>query len=54
MNKKNIATAATTAVNNSEDIQLWQAAIWMEDYGLITHAQLVEIEKALTAARKSA
>lgn len=53
MSKATIKAAAEKAARNGETLQLWQAAIWMEDYKLITHQELTAIEKAINDAKEA-
>lgn len=53
MSKAAIKAAAEKATRNGETLQLWQAAIWMEDYNLITHQELTALEDAISKAKEA-
>ena len=51
MNKQTIKAAAEKAVKNGEDLQLYQAVSWFEDYGLIDFRTSRALYDALVKAR---
>ena len=54
MSIKKIIEAAKKSVDNGEDLQLWQAIEWLNDYGLIDYKHYKAFNNAQIEARKRA
>lgn len=53
MTKTQIIAAVTRAIEQDEDLQLWQAVEWLYDYGLMNYREHRWFMAAMTEARKN-
>ena len=53
MTKAQIKEAASKAVKNGEDLQLWQALEWFYSYQLISYKEYTALTQAMVAERQS-
>jgi len=53
MTRAQIVEAAKTSIAKGEDLQLWQAVVWMYSYGLMDYKQYTLFLKTQTETRKT-